>query len=210
MTDELILHSNPQSRGRIARWMLEETGASYRIVYHDYGAPMRTPEFLALNPMGKVPVLQHGAKIVTECAAICAYLADIFPDAGLAPPPNDRADYYRWLFFASGPMEAAVVNRALGLEHPEERRQMSQYGSYAAVMDTLESALDGRQYIVGDHFSAADVFIGAHLGWGLHFGSIDTRPAFQSYVDKLAKRDAYKRANALDDEAAAAAKAPVR
>jgi glutathione S-transferase len=201
MADELVLYTNPMSRGRIARWMLEETGAPYRTELLEYGTTMKAPEYLAINPMGKVPAIRHGNTVVTECAAICAYLADAFPDAELAPPPAARGDYYRWLFFAAGPLEAATVNRALGLEAPADKQAMVGYGNFGLVMDTLEKAIAGRDFIAGERFSAADVYLGSHIGWGLQFGSIEKRPGFAQYHARVTDRDAYRRANALDDAA---------
>ncbi|MET3587469.1 glutathione S-transferase [Pseudorhizobium tarimense] len=197
--EDLILYTNPMSRGRIARWMLEEVGVPYRREVLTFGGTVKSPDYRRTNPMGKVPTLIHGRKIVTECAAVCAYLADAFPQAGLAPPPAERADYYRWLFFAAGPLEAAVTNRALGVKVPEDRRQMVGYGSYENVMDTLEAALSGKTYIATERFTAADVYVGSHLMWGLQFGSIDKRPAFEAYVEHLHSRPAHLRAAELDD-----------
>ena len=144
LTDDLVLHTHPMSRGRIVRWMLEEVGHPYETRPMHFGAEMKSAEYLSINPMGKVPALVHGGRIVTEVAAICAYLADAFPEAGLAPPPPERDAYYRWLFFAAGPFEAAVVNGVLGVTVTPERRGMVGYGSLAAVLDTVEAALDGR------------------------------------------------------------------
>ncbi len=202
MPDDLILYTNPMSRGRIARWMLEEVGEPYRTEVLDFGTTMKAPAYLAVNPMGKVPAIRHGDVVVTEAAAICAYLADAFPQAGLAPEPGSRlrGPYYRWLFFAAGPLEAAVTNKALGFLAPEGRGQaMAGYGSYEAVMDALEGAVSRGDYLVGDRFTAADLYVGAHLAWGLMFGSIDKRPAFERYAARLEARPAAQRANALDD-----------
>lgn len=201
MTDSLTFYTNPMSRGRIVRWMLEETGASYHTEIVDYGPPMKAPAYLAINPMGKVPAIRHGETVVTECAAICAYLADAFPDAGLAPAPAERGSYYRWLFFASGPLEAAVVNNNLGVAPPAEKEGMIGYGSYAAAMDVLETMLPREGFLCGDRFSAADVYVGANIGWGLQFGSMDKRPIFEDYAARARDRDAYRRAMALDDAA---------
>ncbi|MCG8695075.1 MAG: glutathione S-transferase family protein [Minwuiales bacterium] len=201
MAKELIFYTNPMSRGRIVRWMLEEVGAPYRTEILEYDTTMKAPEYLAINPMGKVPAIRHGDTVVTECAAICAYLADAFPDAGLAPPPAERGAYYRWLFFAAGPLEQAVVNRALGVEVPADKQRMAGYGTFKAVMDTMEQALAGGGYITGDSFTAADVYIGASVGWGLHFGSIESRPGFAEYAALVSDRDAYRRAVELDDAA---------
>jgi glutathione S-transferase len=202
MTDEIIFYTNPMSRGRIVRWMLEETGQPYETRVLGYGPAMKSPDYLAINPMGKVPAIVHRGAVVTECAAIRAYLADTFPQAGLVPLPGERGAYYRWLFFAAGPLEAAVTNRSFGLLVPEDKRGMSGYGTYEAVLDTLESAVAAGPYIAGDLFTAADVYVGSHIGWGLAFGSIDSRPGFAEYFARVSDRDAWRRANALDDKAA--------
>src|SRR6476469_8194840 len=156
---QLTFYTNPMSRGQIARWMLEEVGQPYEQVLLDYGTTMKAADYLAVNPMGKVPAIKHGDTVVTEAAAICAYLADAFPDAGLAPAPTSplRGPYYRWMFFAAGPFEAATTNKALGFELPPGRERMAGYGAYAHVMDALESAVSQADYIAGDRFSAADV-----------------------------------------------------
>lgn len=199
MRDELVFYTNPMSRGRIVRWMLEEVGAPYRTELLDYDTTLRSLAYLAINPMGKVPAITHRGHVVTEAAAICAYLADAFPEAGLAPPPADRADYYRWLFYAAGPVEAASNDRALGVVVPGDKARMVGYGSLAAVIDTLDSALDGRRYIAGDRFSAADVYFGAHIGWGLQSGAIERRPSFEAYWAGISERPAAVRARAIDD-----------
>jgi glutathione S-transferase len=168
----LTFYTNPMSRGRIARWMLEEAGQPYETVLLDYADAMKAPDYLAINPMGKVPALRHGDVIVTETAAICAYLADAFPDAGLAPPPRSpaRGAYYRWLFFAAGPVEAAVTAKSLGLLAPADRKAMVGYGTFDETIDALERAVSQGPYICGDEFSAADVYVGSQIGWGLMFG----------------------------------------
>lgn len=199
MSAELVFYTNPMSRGRIVRWMLEETGASYRTEVRDYGTSMKSPEYLAINPLGKVPAIRHGDEVVTEAAAICAYLADAFPERGLAPPPGARAAYYRWLFFFSGPIEAAVVNRVLGFEVPEERKRMAGYGAFDTMMDIVEQAVTSSKYIAGDSFTAADVYCGSQVGWGLQFGTFEDRPAFRDYWARISDRAAYRRAQELDD-----------
>ena len=199
MTEKLVFYTNPMSRGRIVRWMLEEVGTPYETELLDYGTTMKAPDYLAVNPMGKVPAIRHGDVIVTECAAICAYLADAFPDAGLAPPPGDRGAYYRWLFFAAGPVEAAVINQALGFEVPTEKERMAGYGTLGAVVNTLEQALSGTNYIAGDRFSAADVYVGSHIGWGIQFGTIENRDTFAAYWARVSGRDAYRRADQMDN-----------
>ncbi|TKD50682.1 glutathione S-transferase family protein [Sphingomonas baiyangensis] len=204
MAADLTLYTNPMSRGQIARWMLEETGAPYDVEILDYGGSMQAPEYLAINPMGKVPAIRHGDRVVTECPAICAYLADAFPENGLAPPPADRADYYRWLFFAAGPVEQAVTARALGYDVPADKEAMAGFGSFDRMVDTLAGWLDGRDYVAGSAFTAADVYVGAQVIWGLGFGSLPDRPSFRAYADRLTQREAYRRAKAEDDRLIAA------
>jgi glutathione S-transferase len=205
MADELVLYTNPMSRGRVARWMLEEVGQPYRVEVLDYASTMKGPAYLAINPMGKVPALRHGDAIVTETAAICAYLADAFPQAHLAPPPGDRlrAPYYRWLFFGAGPYEAASSNKVLGFVVPPERERMIGYGNLGKVLGTLEAAVSSGDYLVGNRFTAADVYIGSQIGFGLMFGTLETRPAFERYWQRLNARPAFQRAKQLDDDEAA-------
>jgi glutathione S-transferase len=195
----LTFYTNPMSRGQIARWMLEEVGAPYEQVLLDYGTTMKAPDYLAINPMGKVPAIKHGDVVVTECAAICAYMADAFPEAALVPDPAHRGDYYRWLFFAAGPLEQAITNKSFGFIVPPEKAMMAGYGSFDAAMDGLEAAVRGKRYITGDRFSAADVYVGSQIGWGLAFGSIDKRPAFETYWAGICERPAYLRGKAIDD-----------
>jgi glutathione S-transferase len=181
--------------------VLEEVGQPYRTELLEYGTTMKAPEYLAINPMGKVPALRHADTVVTECAAICCYLADTFPDAGLAPPPGDRlrGPYYRWMFFAAGPLEAATTNKAFGLEVPAERQGMVGYGSLADVISALEAALSEREYLIGDRFTAADVYVGSHIGWGMRFGAIEKRRAFERYFEQISTRPAAIRAREIDD-----------
>lgn len=198
---DIVFYSNPMSRGRIARMMLEEVGASYETRVLDYGAAMKAPGYLEINPMGKVPAIVHGDTVVTEAAAICAYLADAFPDAGLAPPPGRRGEYYRWLFFGAGPVEAAVTNASMGIETatPELSGRVG-YGTLGAVLDTLQGLLaDGRPWLLGQDFSAVDVYLGSQIGWGVGFGTMEARPGFAEYVARLQARPAARRAADLDD-----------
>ena len=201
MTETLRLYTNPMSRGRTTRWMLEEVGQPYEVEMLDYASSTKSPGFLALNPMGKVPVLRHGDVVVTESAAICAYLADAFPTAGLAPPSGDpqRGAYYRWLFFAAGPVEAAVTNKALGVVVPPERKRMTGYGSLDDVVDALDGLLSRQDYVAGDRFSAADLYLGSQIGWGMMFGTFEKRPAFERYWSRISSRPAALRARDLDD-----------
>lgn len=199
---ELVFYTNPMSRGRIAHWMLEETGQPYRTEWLSLDEGTKSAEYLAVNPMGKVPCVVHGATVVTEAAAICAYLADAFPAAKLAPPVDStaRGDYYRWLFFAAGPVEAAVTAKSLGLLPPADKAAMVGYGSYEQTVDTLEkAAASAAPWLLGDQFTAADVYVGSQVGWGLMFKSLPERPAFVAYAERLHARDAFKRSVALNE-----------
>jgi glutathione S-transferase len=201
MSDDLIFYTNPMSRGRIVRWMLEEVGEPYETRILDYATTLKSAEYLAVNPMGKVPAITHGGVVVTEAAAICAYLADAFPAKGLAPPLGDkrRGPYFRWLFFGAGPIEQATSVRSLGVEIQPEQKRMMGFGDYADMLNGMESAIAGRDYILGDAFSAADVYFGSQVGWGLQFGSIEKRPAFERYNERLQSRPAFKRASQIDN-----------
>ncbi|WP_193163345.1 glutathione S-transferase family protein [Microbulbifer hainanensis] len=201
MSSDLVFYTNPQSRGRIVRWMLEEIEAPYHTEVLDYGTSMKSPEFLAINPMGKVPAVTHNGNVITECAAICAYLAEAFPAAGLAPADDaERAAYFRWLFFTAGPLEAAITNRSVfGEEPPAEKKRMLGYGCYADAIDMLSFAVKANPYIAGTRFTAADVYVGAQIGWGLQFGTIEKRDEFSAYFERVSGREAFIRANALDD-----------
>ena len=201
MSDEIVFYTNPMSRGWIIRWMLEEVGAPYRTEIIRFGPSAKPAEFLAINPMGKVPTIQHRGAVVTEAAAICAYLADAFPKAGLAPPSGDpaRAAYYRWLFFAAGPVEAAIGDRVLGVQVPPERKGTIGYGSFEDVMNTLEYAVSEGDYLAGNAFTAADLYVASHLAWGMQFGTIERRSAFEAYAQRATSRPAARRASELDD-----------
>ena len=209
-SDEIVFYTNPMSRGRIVRWMLEEVGRPYRTEVLDYATTMKAPAYLAINPMGKVPAVVHRGVTVTECAAICAYLADAFPEANLGPRVDDprRGLYYRWMFFAAGPLEAAVTANALGLLAPSDKSAMVGYGSFGQTVDALEYAVEqGGPWLLGDQFTAADVYVGSQVAWGQMFKSLPERPAFQAYAARLMSRPAAVRAREIDDALIAEAKA---
>lgn len=195
----LTFYTNPMSRGRIARWMLEEVGAPYETVVLDYATTMKGEAYRSINPMGKVPAIVHDGHVLTEGAAICAYLADAFPEAGLAPPLSERADYYRWLFFAAGPVEHAVTNKSLGVTPTDDQQRMAGYGHFDLTVDVLEKAVSANPYIAGESFSAADVYAGSQVAWGVMFGSLPKRAAFEDYLGRILNRPAYKRAGEIDD-----------
>jgi glutathione S-transferase len=200
----LILYSNPMSRGRIARWMLEETGEAYETRYLRYGPEMNTPDYAAVNPMRKVPAIVHDGHVVTECAAICLYLADAFPKADLAPPVDRRAAYYRWMLFAAGPWEAASTNRSLGVDVSPEKSGMVGYGDFERTLEVLFSAVPEAGYLLGPKFSALDVYVGSQVGWGTQFGSIPKSPKVDGYLARIQSRRGYIRASEVDDAALAA------
>lgn len=200
----LTLYTNPMSRGRIARWMMEEAGQPYETVYLDYATTMKRPPYTDLNPLGKVPTLVHDGRVITEYAAICAYMADTFPEAGLLPA--DRSSYYRWLFFGAGPLEGAVILKALGAEVPDNKRGMVGFRDLDTMADLLDDWLARHEYLAGDSFSACDVATGSQIGWGLRFGTIPTRPAIAAYWEKINNRPAAIRARQADDAAIAAQK----
>ena len=195
---DLVFYTNPQSRGQTVRWMLEEVGQPYETQVLDYTSTMKQEPYLSINPMGKVPAIVHKGKAVTEVAAICCYLADAFPQANLAPPLQDRADYYRWIFFTSGPVEAAFSNKAAGWEPTPERQRMFGYGNYDLAINNLEKALTGREFIAADHFTAADLFVGANINFMLAFNLLEPREVFIDYARRMTDRPAYERAKQID------------
>ena len=190
-------YTNPMSRGQIVRWMLEEVGEPYTQHIIDYSA-MGDEEYGAVNPMRKVPAIVHDGQLVTECAAICAYLADVFPQAGLAPGNEEKAAYYRWLFFAAGPVEAAVSNHANGWDPTPERERMFGYGSFERTIDTLAAHFADNAFVCGDRFTAADVYVGSQVLWGTQFGTMPQRPELNDYAERLSGREAYRRGKDID------------
>jgi glutathione S-transferase len=199
---DLIFYTNPQSRGRIVRWMLEEIGAPYETEVVPYDQ-MKSDRYLAIHPLGKVPAIKHRDHVVTECAAICAYLADVFPEAGLGPRDDEKADYYRWLFFTAGPVEQALTNNRAGWHPDEQQQRMFGYGTYDRTVATLDELFSLRDYVCGDRFTAADVYVGSAVMWGTQFGTLPQRDSFSRYSERLRAREAHKRAMAIDDRAQA-------
>jgi glutathione S-transferase len=197
---DIIFYHNPMSRGQIIRWMLEEVGAPYDTEILDYASSMKDENYRAINPMMKVPAISHNGKVVTECAAICAYLADVFPEAGLGPREDEKADYYRWLFFAAGPLEQAVTNKAAGFEPSAERGRMFGYGNYDLAVNTLAGHMAGRDYVCGSRFTAADVYVGSAVLWGTQFGTLPKLDSFTAYADRVSQRDAYRRGKDEDNQ----------
>lgn len=188
------------SRGQIARWALHEAGADYQHVMMDWDS--RPDTFRRLNPMNKVPVLVHhtdtGDHVITECAAINHYLAETHPDAGLLPEPHERAAYFRWLLFAAGPLEQAVMARMLGWELPEGKGATAGFGSLELTLDALGDWLAHHDFAAGARFTMADTYIASQFIWGMRLGTIPERPSLRAYVERVTQRPAYREANAID------------
>ncbi len=198
---DYTFYTHPMSRGQIARWALHEAGAEYEQVLVDWTA--KPPALLAANPMGKVPTIVHhaanGDRVVTEAAAICAYLAAMHPEAGLLPTDAETADYFRWLFFAAGPVEQAISARHMGFEPQPDQEGMAGWGSYKRTIDTLGAFLADRRWVCGDRFTMADVYVGSAVDWGLTFGTMPPSESFVAYAERLQARPAYKAAKAIDN-----------
>jgi glutathione S-transferase len=172
--------------------MLDELGVPYETKLLDFDkGDHKKPEYLKINPMGKVPAIVHRGVVVTEAAAICTYLADAYPDKKLAPATDDpqRGTYLRWLFFGAGCVEPAIIDKMFARPAVERKGALG-YGSYDDTLNTLETALKPGPYILGERFSAADVYVGAQLQWGLMVKALEPRPVFLQYVDRLAQRPA--------------------
>ncbi|SFG03837.1 glutathione S-transferase [Novosphingobium sp. CF614] len=198
---DYTFYTNPMSRGQIARWALHEAGGDYEQALVDWKD--KSAAFLAANPMGKVPALVHhvadGDRVVTEAAAICLYLAEMHPEAGLLPNDAEMADYYRWTFFAAGPVEQAITARNLKFEPMPEQEGMAGWGSFERTMKTLDGHLSGTTWICGERFTMADVYVGSTVDWGLNFGILPPLPSFAAYAERCQARAAYKAAKAIDN-----------
>ena len=197
---DYTFYFNPMSRAQIARWALHEAGADYDTVFVDWKD--KPQALIEANPMGKLPTIvhHHGGHdhVVTEAAAICHYLAER-EATDLLPRNEEKADYFRYLFFAAGPLEQAVVAQSMGWQVDEPQKEgMVGFGNFDRTIDTLETMLEGRDYVCGDRFTMADVYVGSQIDWGLSFKSIPARPAFEAYAERLRRRDAYKAARAID------------
>ena len=206
MTETLAFYTHPHSRGRITRWMLEETGLRYDAVMLEYGTSMKSAQYLAINPMGKVPASLQGQTVITENAAICLHLADLAPWKGLLPPVGsaERGECYRWVLFAAGPLEAFVTDRRHGsLAPPVE----AGYGTAEDLLHTLETAVAGKRYLVGDGFTVADLYMASFLSYYMRVGELEAKPVFTDYCEFHLQRPASLRAGALDDALLAQASA---
>jgi glutathione S-transferase len=191
---------NPMSRAQIARWALHEAGADYEPVLVEWDA--KPQALLDANPMGKLPtIIHHHAghdHAVSEAAAVCHYLAEMSaPD--LLPRPEEKADYFRWLFFAAGPVEQAVTNKAYGW-NPDAKQEMSVgFGNFDRTIGALEDWFASHDYVCGPRFTMADVYVGSAVDWGLMFGTIPARGSLTAYAERVRERDAYKAGKAIDN-----------
>lgn len=197
----MTLYTNPQSRGRVVRWMLEEIGQPYDVKIMSYGGDIKSPQYLKLNPMGKVPTLTHKGAVITEVAAICAYLAEQFPEAGLAPALDspERGSYHRWLFFIAGPFEMASTAKAYDWEITEENAMAVGCGRIQDTLNTIEQTLAKQPYLCGDQFTTADLIMASYLGWQTMMKVLEPNPVFSEYVERCEKREAARRADGLDN-----------
>ena len=198
MADYTFFH-NPMSRAAIARWALEEAGVDYETVLVDWQD--KPKELLDANPMGKLPTIIHHHNghdhVVTEAAAVCHYVAEQHAPQLLAKS-EEMADYFRWLFFAAGPVEQAVTARSMGWDVPEDKQGMAGFGSYDRAVDALDSWLQSHDYVCGDRFTMADVYVGSQVDWGLTFKSLPERDSFKAYQARIQQRSAYQSAKAAD------------
>ncbi|OBV11494.1 glutathione S-transferase family protein [Erythrobacter dokdonensis] len=197
---EFTFYTVAMSRGQISRWALHEAGADYEHVMMEWDT--RPESFRAINPMNKVPALVHHHgdhdHVITECAAINHYLAETHPEAGLLPDAHERAAYFRWLFFAAGPLEQAIMARMMGWELAEGKDSTAGFGTLERTLDALDGWLSAHDFAAGSRFTMADTYVGSQFVWGLRFGSIPERPAFKAYVERITQRPAYAAANAID------------
>ncbi|NQX94187.1 MAG: glutathione S-transferase family protein [Erythrobacter sp.] len=197
---EFTFYTVAMSRGQIARWALHEAGADYEHVMMDWGT--RPDSYKAINPMNKVPALVHHHgdhdHVVTEAAAINHYLAETHPEKGLLPDAHEKASYFRWMFFAAGPIEQAVLAKAMGWEVPEERSASAGFGTFDLAVSTLSDWLSKNDFAAGGRFTMADTYVGSQVTWGLQFGTIEETPAFKAYADRITNRSAYLEAKAID------------
>jgi glutathione S-transferase len=192
---------NPMSRAQIARWALHEAGVDYDPVFVPWED--KPAALLAANPMGKLPTIIHhaptGDHVVSEAAAVCHYLAEASAP-GLLPRDEEKADYFRWMFFAAGPLEAAVTSHAFGWE-PTERQQITAgFGTFNRTIDTLAGWFETHEHVCGTRFTMADVYVGSQVDWGLMFGTMPARDSLSAYSERLRARDAYRQAKAIDTE----------
>jgi glutathione S-transferase len=197
MADEIVLYHSPMSRARMIHYMLEEVGVPYRIEFVDLSkGEHKLPAFLNVNPMGKLPAITHKGVVITESAAICTYLADAFPAAQLAPRLDDpaRGTYLRWMFFGAGCVDPGMVDRMLQRPVPERTGALG-YGTFEGMTAVLEQAITPGPWILGNKFSAVDIYLGSQINFGMMTKTLEPRPSFTAYSARLGERPAFKRFN---------------
>ena len=194
--EQLMFYTHPQSRGRSVRWMLEECGASFDTVIMNYDGSLQSAEYLAINPMGKIPTLRYGDTVITEAAAIILFLADLFPEKQLAPAVGsaERGSYYRWFCFMAGPMEAAVMAQFWQFSPPAEASRSLGYGDFERVVRTVEQALSDTEYLLGQQFSAADLYMATVLEFCYRMNVWPDSRVCRDYIQRIQQRPAYARA----------------
>lgn len=202
---EITLYSHERTRGDVVHWMLEELGVPYQLEKVEFGRYIKSPQYLSINPMGKVPALKHGDIIITETPAILTYLADTYADKKLIPASgsDQRAAFYRWMFFAAGPLEHATSSTFLGWEAPKRTpigipaKAFLGYGSLEIVLNALEKHLSENAYVCGNQFTAVDIYVSSQLTFGTQFTkAYQTRPVFDDYMQRTQGRPAKKRLDA--------------
>lgn len=193
--EKIVLYTHPQSRGRNVVWMLEECGAEYETVLMNFGEDLHSPAYLAVNPMGKLPALKYGDTVITEASAIITFLADLFPQAKLAPAQVDgqRGEYYRWLFYTASSVEAALMEVAFQLPIQPSMRKSLGYGSMEQVIATLDGQLSKQSYLLGEHFQGCDLLLAGLLMFAIRSGALSPTPAMQAYLARITERAAYQK-----------------
>ena len=193
--EKIVLYTHPQSRGRNVVWMLEECGAEYETVLMNFGEDLHSPAYLAVNPMGKLPALKYGDTVITEASAIITFLADLFPQAQLAPAQVDgqRGEYYRWLFYTANSVEAALMEVAFQFPIQPAMRKSLGYGSMEQVIATLDVQLSKQSYLLGEHFQSCDLLLAGLLMFAIRTGTLSPTPNMQAYLGRITERTAYQK-----------------
>lgn len=191
---DYTLFFNPMSRALIAKWAFAEAGVTPQLTMVEWDN--KPPALTKVNPLGKLPTIIHhsdsGSHVVSEAAAVCHYLAEMEAPA-LLPRADEKADYFRWMFFSAGPLESAIASKNLGWEPEDAKQEMTVgFGSFDRTVDALEEWFARHSFVCGDRFTMADVYVGSQVDWGLRFGTIPDRDSLRQYQQRLQARDAYK------------------
>lgn len=192
--EKMVLYTHPKTRGRNVVWMLEECGAEYETVLVNLSSGLQDPDFLAINPMGKLPALQYGDAVITEAAAIITFLADLYPQAQLAPSVGtaERGGYYRWLFFSVNSVEAALMEAAFHFNITPDMRKTLGYGSLERVLQTIDSQLAKQPYLLGNAFQSCDLVLSGLLMLAIRSKTLTPTAAMQDYLARIMARPAFQ------------------